>query len=191
MEGARRLSALLRGEQVRPLRQVLGLQLVQRNTSSHPRPARRIRSGRGMVGEDDCRKGTPLPRRWPGPCRAPVAWPAGTPLVLRNSGAGHDRRSAWPVSHIRSRAARCGPACARCRCCQAYRQVNDDAGGEDDGTQRPSAQPTAASSEEQATAARRQDAPDGGRRMASVLACSPRDLPRRRISTARAPAPSR
>jgi LacI family transcriptional regulator len=51
VEGARRLSALLRGEQVRPLRQVLSLQLVQRNTSTHPRPTLQARSGRGVVGE--------------------------------------------------------------------------------------------------------------------------------------------
>src|SRR5580693_1275305 len=51
VEGARRLSALLRGEQVRPLRQVLDLQLVQRNTSKRPRPARQDRPGRRVVGE--------------------------------------------------------------------------------------------------------------------------------------------
>jgi hypothetical protein len=51
VEGARRLSALLRGEHVRPLRQVLDLQLVQRNTSTHPRPTRQAGSGRGVAPE--------------------------------------------------------------------------------------------------------------------------------------------
>ena len=50
VEGARRLSALLRGEQVRPLRQVLGLQLVQRDTVARPRPGQ-AGSGRGMPRE--------------------------------------------------------------------------------------------------------------------------------------------
>ncbi len=39
VEGARRLSALLRGEQVRPVRQVLDLRLVQRDTAARPRRA--------------------------------------------------------------------------------------------------------------------------------------------------------
>ncbi len=51
LEGARRLSALLRGEQVTPLRQVLDLQVVQRNTSTHPRPARQAGSGRAVATE--------------------------------------------------------------------------------------------------------------------------------------------
>jgi LacI family transcriptional regulator len=51
VEGARRLSALLRGEQVRPLRQVLDLQLIQRNTATQPRPAGQAGSGRGVVRE--------------------------------------------------------------------------------------------------------------------------------------------
>ncbi|HTA00457.1 MAG TPA: LacI family DNA-binding transcriptional regulator [Streptosporangiaceae bacterium] len=51
VEGARRLSALLRGEQVTPLRQVLDLQVVQRNTSTHPRPARQAGSGRAVAAE--------------------------------------------------------------------------------------------------------------------------------------------
>ncbi|HEY2076459.1 MAG TPA: LacI family DNA-binding transcriptional regulator [Streptosporangiaceae bacterium] len=51
VEGARRLSALLRGEKVRPLRQVLDLQLVQRNTSAQPRPTGQASSGRGVARE--------------------------------------------------------------------------------------------------------------------------------------------
>jgi LacI family transcriptional regulator len=51
VEGARRLSALLRGEQVRPLRQVLGLHLVQRETTTRPRPAGQAGSGRRAAHE--------------------------------------------------------------------------------------------------------------------------------------------
>ena len=51
VEGARRLSGLLRGGNVRPLRVVLDLQLVQRNTSAQPRPAGQASSGRGVARE--------------------------------------------------------------------------------------------------------------------------------------------
>lgn len=49
VEGARRLSALLRGEQVRPLRQVLDLHLVQRETTARPRPQTQAGSGTGVA----------------------------------------------------------------------------------------------------------------------------------------------
>ena len=49
VEGARRLAALLRGEQVRPLRQVLDLHLVQRATTARPRPQRQAGSGAGVA----------------------------------------------------------------------------------------------------------------------------------------------
>lgn len=55
VEGARRLSALLRAEPVRPLRQILDLQFVRRNTVARPRPAgqaaRHAGSGRRALRE--------------------------------------------------------------------------------------------------------------------------------------------
>jgi DNA-binding LacI/PurR family transcriptional regulator len=55
VEGARRLSALLRAEPVRPLRQVLDLQFVRRNTVARPRPtgqaAGHAGSGSGALRE--------------------------------------------------------------------------------------------------------------------------------------------
>ena len=49
VEGARRLAALLRGDQVRPLRQVLDLHLVQRATTARPRPQRPEGCGAGVA----------------------------------------------------------------------------------------------------------------------------------------------
>jgi hypothetical protein len=49
VEGARRLAALLRGEQVRPLRQVLDLHLMQRETTARPRTERQAASGAGVA----------------------------------------------------------------------------------------------------------------------------------------------
>jgi len=51
VESARRLSALLRGEQVRPLRQVLDVRLVRRETTAPPWSAGQASSGRGAVRE--------------------------------------------------------------------------------------------------------------------------------------------
>ncbi len=60
VEGARRLSALLRGEQVKPMRQVLDVQLVQRETTARSRSAGRAGSGAGIPAAPAAR---PAPTR--------------------------------------------------------------------------------------------------------------------------------
>jgi DNA-binding LacI/PurR family transcriptional regulator len=64
-EGAERLCALLRGERVRPLRQVLEVQVVQRASSGRPgaRPARRPPAGASGDRGPRAAPGTALSRR--------------------------------------------------------------------------------------------------------------------------------
>ncbi len=59
-EGARRLCALLRGEQVRPLRQMLALQVVHRKTTDRPGHGRPLELG-AALGSVDRASGSPRP----------------------------------------------------------------------------------------------------------------------------------
>jgi hypothetical protein len=88
-EGARRLCALLRGEQVRPLRQLLALDVVQRESTGGPG----CRNAGGGVPRADLAKSFAEPARW-------RAWSAALPVADRDPGEWRTMISgAGPGSH--------------------------------------------------------------------------------------------